>query len=77
MLLGNVKETASPYTLTLASTNKSAILPSLGLGKFFSNNQYVTIAIPLVVIISIVVWVVLEKTKFGYELKATGFNKLH
>ena len=40
-----------------------------------SNNQYVTIAIPLAVIISIVVWVVLEKTKFGYELKATGFNK--
>ena len=24
---------------------------------------------------SILVWVVLEKTKFGYELKATGFNK--
>ena len=75
MLLANVKETASPYTLTLASTNPSAILPSLGLGSFFSNNQYVTIAIPLAVIISIVVWVVLEKTKFGYELKATGFNK--
>ena len=75
MLLANVKETASPYTLTLASTNPSAILPSLGLGSFFSNNQYVTIAIPLAVIISIVVWVVLEKTMFGYELKATGFNK--
>lgn len=75
MLLSGVKETASPYTLTLASTNKGAILPSLGLGSFFSNNQYVTIAIPLAVIISIVVWVVLEKTKFGYELKATGFNK--
>ncbi|MCI5928770.1 MAG: ABC transporter permease [Pseudoflavonifractor capillosus] len=75
MLLANVKETASPYTLTLASTNKSALLPSLGLGQFFSNNQYVTIAIPLAIIISIVVWVVLEKTMFGYELKATGFNK--
>ena len=75
MLLGTVKETASPYTLTLSSTNEGAILPSLGLGSFFSNNQYVTIAIPLAVIISIVVWVVLEKTKFGYELKATGFNK--
>ena len=75
MLLANVKETASPYTLTLASTNESALLPSLGLGKFFSNNQYVTIAIPLAIIISIVVWVVLEKTMFGYELKATGFNK--
>ncbi|WP_294547937.1 ABC transporter permease [uncultured Pseudoflavonifractor sp.] len=75
MLLAGVKEVASPYTLTLASTNKDAILPSLGLGQFFSNNQYVTIAIPLAVIISIVVWVVLEKTMFGYELKATGFNK--
>ena len=75
MLLANVKETASPYTLTLASTNKAALLPSLGLGQFFSNNQYVTIAIPLAIIISIVVWVVLEKTMFGYELKATGFNK--
>ncbi|HJG86739.1 ABC transporter permease [Pseudoflavonifractor capillosus] len=75
MLLSNVKETASPYTLTLSSTNESALLPGLGLGSFFSNNQYVTIAIPLAVIISIVVWVVLEKTKFGYELKATGFNK--
>ena len=75
MLLGTVKATPSPYTLTLSSTNEGAILPSLGLGSFFSNNQYVTIAIPLAVIISIVVWVVLEKTKFGYELKATGFNK--
>ena len=24
---------------------------------------------------AIVVWVILEKTKFGYELKATGLNK--
>ena len=28
-----------------------------------------------VVIMAIVVWVVLEKTKFGFELKATGMNK--
>ena len=75
MVLSTVKEVASPYTLTLSSTNPGAILPSLGLGKLFSNNQYVTIAIPLVVVMSILVWVVLEKTKFGYELKATGFNK--
>ena len=27
------------------------------------------------VLIAALVWVVLEKTKFGYELKATGFNK--
>ena len=24
---------------------------------------------------AILVWVVLEKTRFGYELKATGYNK--
>ena len=34
-----------------------------------------TIAIPLTVIVAILIWVLLEKTKLGYELKATGFNK--
>ena len=29
----------------------------------------------MAVIMAILVWVVLEKTKFGYELKATGMNK--
>lgn len=75
MLLTNVKEVASPYTFTLSSTNPGAIIPSLGLDKLFSKNLYVTIAIPLAVLVSILVWVVLEKTKLGYELKATGYNK--
>ncbi len=75
MLLTNVKEPTSPYTVTLASYNAKAVLPTLGLDKLFSNNQYVTIAIPLSIIVAILVWVVMEKTKFGYELKATGFNK--
>ena len=51
------------------------MLPSLGLGALFNNNQYVGLAIPLSVLMAILVWVVLEKTKFGYELKATGYNK--
>ena len=75
MLLTQVKETASPYTMTLASTNKSAILPNAGLDQFFTKNQYVTIAIPLAILVAILVWVVLEKTKLGYELKATGYNR--
>ena len=74
-LLSQVKETASPYTFTLSSTNPDAILPSLGLGALFSDNQYVTIAIPLTVIVAVGIWVLLEKTKLGYELKACGFNK--
>ena len=75
MLLTTVKEDTSPYTLVLSHTNPSAVLPSLGLGALFNKNQYVGLAIPLSVLIAVLVWVVLEKTKFGYELKATGFNK--
>lgn len=75
MILTNVKEPASPYTVQLASGNKTAILPSVGLDELFSNNQYVTIALPLSVVVAVIIWILLEKTKFGYELKATGLNK--
>ncbi len=74
-LLSNVKEAASPYTMTLSSTNPKAIIPSMGLGELFANNQYVTIAIPQTVIVAVLIWVLLEKTKLGYELRATGCNK--
>jgi len=33
------------------------------------------IALPLSILTAVLVLVVLEKTKFGFELKATGFNK--
>jgi simple sugar transport system permease protein len=75
MLLTTVKESTSPYTMTLSSTNPGALLPSLGLGKLFSNNNYVSLAIPLSVIVAVFIWILLEKTKFGYELRATGYNK--
>ena len=74
-ILTNVKELASPYTLLVKKYSPQSILPSLGLGKLFSNNQYVTIAVPLSILIAVAVMIVLNKTKFGYELKATGFNK--
>ena len=75
MLLTNVKEVASPYTVVLADTNPSAVLPSLGLGALFNDNKYVGLALPLSVVIAILVWMVLEKTRFGYELRATGDNR--
>lgn len=75
MILTTVKETTSPYTYTLSSQNPAALIPSLGLGKLFSNNPYVTIALPIAIVVSIIIWVLLEKTKFGYELRATGNNK--
>ncbi|WP_034461981.1 MULTISPECIES: ABC transporter permease [unclassified Butyrivibrio] len=75
MILNSVKEASSPYTVSLEKTNASAVLPSLGLEKLFSNNKYVTIAIPLAVIIAILLKVVLSMTVFGYEIKATGIAK--
>ena len=74
LILGTVKSPTSPYTKGLQATNPSALLPRIGLERFFNNEKSVTIAIPLAVIMAIVVWVVLNKTKFGYELKATGNN---
>ncbi len=75
MLLTTVKEDTSPYTVVFKYSNPKALIPSLGLDKLFSNNNYVTIAVPLSIVFSVLIWVMLEKTKFGYELKATGFNK--
>lgn len=75
MLLSTVKEQQTPYTKTLKSTNSAALLPNMGLDKVFSKNEFVTIGVILSVVMAIIVWVVLEKTKFGYELKATGLNK--
>ena len=74
LILGTVKSPNSPYTMSLQGSNPSALIPSMGLGQFFNNEKSVTIAIPLAVVMAVVVWVVLNKTKFGYELKATGNN---
>ena len=72
LLLRTVRSPTSPYTKSLQGTNPGALLPNLGMGRFFNNERSVTIAIPLAVIMAVLIWVVLNNTKFGYELKATG-----
>lgn len=75
MLLTTVKEQSTPYTKSLSSTNKEALLPNMGLDKFFTNNEFVTIGLVLSVLLAVLIWILLDKTRFGYELKATGMNK--
>ncbi len=48
----------------------SAQMPSLGV-----RNSSVNVSIFIAIAIAILLYVILEKTVFGYELKATGFNK--
>ena len=74
LILTTVKHPNSPYTKSLTAANPSALIPSLGLSKLFAGEKTVTIAIPLAILMAVLVWVILNKTKFGYELKATGFN---
>ncbi len=66
--------TTKSETYDIVAKNPSGILPGFFQG-LFGNNQYMTIAVPITVIVAIVILVVLNKTTFGYELKATGHNK--
>lgn len=75
MLLSPVKEPTSPHVVALLNTNPKGALPNLGLGSLFGRNKHVTIAIFLSVLVAVIIWILLDKTKFGYELKATGLNK--
>ncbi len=75
MLLAGVKESTSPYTLHLKTDAPQAMLPTAGLGAMFNNNGNVTIAIPLSIVFAVAILILLDKTKLGYELRATGNNK--
>ncbi len=82
-ILQGVKEPTSNYTYAVGKSivtgsvanNSASLLPKLGLEQLFNNNKYVTLAIPLAVVLAIAVWVLLNKTRMGYELRATGLNK--
>lgn len=74
LILGQVKSPTSPYTLSLRGVNPGALLPGMGINALFGNEKSVTIAIPLAILMAVAVWILLNKTAFGYELKATGFN---
>ena len=61
-------------TASLATANPAALIPRLGLDKLMNSN-YMNISIFLAAIFAVIIWIVLSKTTFGYELKACGFNR--
>ncbi len=68
-----IKNNSIMYTADKARTRylpKSVQIPSLGI-----SNSNVNLGIVLAIIIGIILYIVLEKTTFGYELKASGYNK--
>lgn len=61
-------------TYKISSTSPQSLIPDMGLNEVFRTNS-TTIAIFLAIAFAILVFVILSKTTFGYELKACGFNK--
>ena len=52
----------------------AATIPKLGFDKIFDGSS-VNSGIVIAIIAAILLYIILEKTTFGYELKACGFNK--
>ncbi|AGA69032.1 ABC-type uncharacterized transport system, permease component [Desulfitobacterium dichloroeliminans LMG P-21439] len=69
LIQGNATMYISSKTRT-AYLPASAQLPSLGIERSNAN-----ISIFIAILIAVALWVILNKTTFGFELKATGFNK--
>jgi general nucleoside transport system permease protein len=68
------KSSVRDRTPVLADANINAVLPKLGLDQLLSSNL-VNIGIFIAVIAAVIVWVLLQKTTFGYEIKACGYNR--
>lgn len=61
-------------TAALSYANPNAMIPKMGLDKLLNSN-FMNISIFIAIIVAVVMWVILNRTTFGYELKACGFNK--
>ena len=62
----------SDRTAALNVANPGAILPRGPFAALFGNSSWINISIIITIIFAILVWVILQKTTFGYELKACG-----
>jgi simple sugar transport system permease protein len=65
----------SDRTAALAQANPKAIIPKGGLDRLFGNSSWINISFFIAILVAILVWFILNKTTFGYELKACGLNK--
>ncbi|MBI9008889.1 MAG: ABC transporter permease [Tenericutes bacterium] len=54
--------------------NASGLLPDLGL-KELTGSSFINIGIIIAIIVAVIIYIVMNKTTFGYEIKACGHNK--
>ena len=65
----------SDRTAALSAANPGAILPKGPFAALFGNSSWINISIIITILFAILVWVILQKTTFGYELKACGLSR--
>ncbi len=76
---GAMYNTNTTKTFTIKQVSPESLLPTfnvtIGEKGYFGKMFLPTIGIFIAIGVAILIWVVLNKTVFGYELKACGFNK--
>ncbi len=70
----NIIDKGHSSTYSLSDVNTSALLPTLGLDSLM-NSLYINIGIIIAILFAVLIYVILEKTTFGYTIKACGYNK--
>jgi len=75
MMLANYWGAANPdRTASVATANSNALIPTLGLDKLL-HSDYMNISIFLAIGVAVICYIILNRTTFGYELKACGYNR--
>lgn len=82
VLLANIPVVLADYygasnpdrTANMDAANKAAIIPKWGLDSLFGST-YMNISIFMAVLFAVLIYFVLQRTTFGYELKACGYNR--
>ena len=77
--VGPMYNTNTTKTYTIKQVSPESILPTFNVtvnGKDYFGALFLpTIGIFLAIAVAVIIWVILNKTTFGYELKACGLNK--
>ena len=72
---GVMYDLSTTKTYSLRKVSPQSMIPSCGMSEAFGKLQSVTIAIFIAAAFAVLIYVILNRTTFGYELKACGFNK--
>ena len=76
---GVMYNTNTTKTYTVKQVSPESLIPTFNVsigGKEYFNKMFLpTVGIFVAIAVAVIIWIILNKTTFGYELKACGFNK--